>query len=305
MSFFKLVILIFLGYYLFRDFDIAIIAEHFKSYSISLIIMAMLSVILSDFLLSLRWRYISNKTCDLKSSFEVIVLSGLINFILPAKLGELSKAFYLNKLYKIELPFGFNLIIYERILDIFLLALLAIFAIMEIFNDVHLIFYLVIFFFSFWIFLLLIKSNYLNFLLERLLGSKFSNSLISTKELLAKNFTLKKFTLSIIFTTFVWLSFMLTTFLVIESSNISNLSLADIILVFIVSAISMSISLTPGGVGFFQAGIIFALGLFNVSHNEALSLGIILHIVLLLPSMFVAIIVFLKKEIAISSLVKK
>ena len=66
---------------------------------------------------------------------ELIVISGLLNFILPAKLGEISKIAYLKKVYKLRVSHGTHLLIFERLLDIVLLAILATYVVFDIFSN--------------------------------------------------------------------------------------------------------------------------------------------------------------------------
>jgi uncharacterized membrane protein YbhN (UPF0104 family) len=64
----------------------------------------------------------------------------------------------------------------------------------------------------------------------------------------------------------------------------------------------MSIPIMPGGVGTYQASIIFALGLYNINKEEALIAGITLHLIFLIPSFLAALVVIENKNLSIESL---
>jgi len=288
-------------YYLFSGIDTGKLSDSFMSFSLVGVTISMASVLLSDLLLGFRWRYLSNFRCGLLASFESIVISGLLNFILPAKLGEISKIAYLRKVYKFRVSHGTHLLIFERLLDIIFLAILATYVVFDLFSSLNLYWYLssivMILFFLF----SLIKNQAINNFINRFFTNSLAKFLIEVKDGLSSQINIFKIIFSILYTLIVWLSFFLTVYLFLNYATDFNLPIEAIFSVFVISSIAMSLPLVPGGVGVYQAGVVFALGLFEVPQEEALVAGIALHLILFIPSFTAAIFVFENKRINLRS----
>jgi len=288
-------------YYLFSGIDTGKLSDSFMSFSLVGVTISMASVLLSDLLLGFRWRYLSNFRCGLLASFESIVISGLLNFILPAKLGEISKIAYLRKVYKFRVSHGTHLLIFERLLDIIFLAILATYVVFDLFSSLNLYWYLssivMILFFLF----SLIKNQAINDFINRFFTNSLAKFLIEVKDGLSSQINIFKIIFSILYTLIVWLSFFLTVYLFLNYATDFNLPIEAIFSVFVISSIAMSLPLVPGGVGVYQAGVVFALGLFEVPQEEALVAGIALHLILFIPSFTAAIFVFENKRINLRS----
>jgi len=288
-------------YYLFSGIDTGKLSDSFMSFSLVGVTISMASVLLSDLLLGFRWRYLSNFRCGLLASFESIVISGLLNFILPAKLGEISKIAYLRKVYKFRVSHGTHLLIFERLLDIIFLAILATYVVFDLFSSLNLYWYLssivMILFFLF----SLIKNQAINNFINRFFTNSLAKFLIEVKDGLSSQINIFKIIFSILYTLIVWLSFFLTVYLFLNYATDFNLPIEAIFSVFVISSIAMSLPLVPGGVGVYQAGVVFALGLFEVPQEEALVAGIALHLILFIPSFAAAIFVFENKRLNLRS----
>jgi len=288
-------------YYLFSDIDTTKLSDSLLSYSLVWVSIAMVSVLLSDLLLGFRWKYLSNFKCGLLASFESIVISGLLNFILPAKLGEISKIAYLKKVYKLRVSHGTHLLIFERLLDIVLLAILATYVVFDIFSNLKMYWYfsfiiMTVIFVSF-----LIKSQTINILINRFFTHSVAVFLTEVKSGLSGQLNISRIIVSTLYTLIIWASFFLTVYIFLNYVADFNLPFKAIFTVFVISSIAMSLPLTPGGVGVYQAGVVFSLGLFNIPQEEALVAGIALHLILLIPSFAAAVFVLESKCLSLSS----
>jgi len=299
----KYIFLVAIFAYLFIGIDIKELQASIQRVSLNWLLLSMIVVIFSDFCLALRWRYLSKNECNLLSSFEATTISGLLNFILPARLGEISKVIYLNKAYKTRLTIGAQLLIFERSLDILFLSLLSVYAIIEIYTTLPLEVYLISLFLLIFFYVLLIKSRMIRKIFLRIFPRKISNFLIKVLLELDKQISVKNFFISLIMTFLVWTSFFLITFTFFHYVVNLNFLFHEILLIFTVSSIAMSIPFAPGGVGVYQAGMIFALSHYGYSHSEGLSFGLLLHLILLVPSVIVALIVLSRKNLRIKSFV--
>ena len=259
-------------------------------------------VVISDILISYRWKYISNKSCNFKASFEATVLSGLLNFALPAKLGEIAKVIFLNREHRLKISDGTQILIYERSLDVFLLTVLASFLVLNFANFSSIKYYIPLLFGLFLFLILIVKGNFLDQFLKKILPISYYDYFLEVKLGLNNQLKFKNILVSFLITIIIWASFFFTTYFFLVYSVNVDLSFHQILSVFIISSIAMSIPISPGGIGVFQAGVVYALSIFNIEHNIALVAGIFLHLVLLLPSIILAVIVLLRLKLNISSL---
>jgi len=298
----KYLVLASVFYYLLSDIDIARFIDSFNEYSALYVFLAMLSVLLSDFVLGVRWRYLSHYQCSLLASFECIVISGLLNFILPAKLGELSKVVYLKKVYKLRISHGTQLVIFERLLDVLFLGVLASYVVVDLFNDVNIYLYYTVIVAVLGLLVMAIKSNWIISLTKKIPIQKLVTLLLEVKQGLSNQLNFNRVVKSLVLTFTVWVSFFITIYLFLNFSTNFQLSVEDIFVVFVISSIAMSIPLTPGGAGIYQVGIVYALGLYGIGQEEALAAGIMLHLILLIPSLLAAFFVLEWKGISLRGL---
>ena len=147
----------------------------------------------------------------------------------------------------------------------------------------------------------LIKNQAINNFINRFFTNSLAKFLIEVKDGLSSQINIFKIIFSILYTLIVWLSFFLTVYLFLNYATDFNLPIEAIFSVFVISSIAMSLPLVPGGVGVYQAGVVFALGLFEVPQEEALVAGIALHLILFIPSFAAAIFVFENKRINLRS----
>lgn len=72
------------------------------------------------FLQSLRLKWVVDLKDNLSigESFKLISLANTLNFILPSKLGDLSKAYFLSRNHNIKKALSISIIAYEKILDL-------------------------------------------------------------------------------------------------------------------------------------------------------------------------------------------
>ena len=119
---------------------------------------------------------------------------------------------------------------------------------------------------------------------------------------MSKQFSLLGSILLFVYSSIVWISYFLTAYVFLVYVADFNLTLLQVLVVFIISSIAMSIPIMPGGVGTYQASIIFALDLYSINKEEALIAGIMLHLILLIPSFLAALVVIENKNLSIESL---
>ena len=281
--------------YLFWNIDIAKVLNYLKNYSIFYTVLTMLSVLLSDLLLALRWKFLTKNKLSFIASFQTIAVGAFLNFFAPAKLGEVSKILYPKVYYGCKTHKMGAVLIFERVFDVLFLALLSLFGVSYLFS-LALSNYLLIVFLILGIFFGLLKIQNIKFLFIVFPKKirKFMYKIFLSLKLLG-NF--KTYLGTFVLTFLIWVSYFLTFFIFINYAMGIELSILQILSIFIISSVAMSIPLAPGGAGTFQAGIVFAFSLYGVSKEEALGAGILLHFFMLFVSFLVALIIIKKKKI--------
>jgi uncharacterized protein (TIRG00374 family) len=298
----KLIILALLFYYIFSDININLILMALNSYSLFYLGITIILVLASDLVLALRWRSLSKNSCSLMASFESIVFSVFANTLLPAKLGEVAKLFYLKKLYNIKLSHGFSLMLTERFFDVLILGILVVLSAQVYWDDKS------VQLFG-WLIILCIVSVF--FLIKSPVARKMIHYMPTPflrkwlvrlyhhfKVVLAKESILTLTFWSIL----LWLSYIATTILFFYGVMGLDLSITQLFIATMVSFIAFSIPLLPAGSGTFQAGIIFILTQYGVTKEEALMGSIILQLLMVLPSSIISLAILQKKSLSFKEL---
>lgn len=286
-------------YYMFNGLEAGLVWKALTHYSVAGILFVFIAVLVSDIAMAYRLRLFANKSFSMLASFEAVTISGLFNFILPAKLGELSKVVYLKKIYGFYLHRAFAILIYERFWDVMLLMMLTVvaFALLMDQKSAYLFAGSTILIGSVFLVMLnkrLIKriTGFFPLKFFRVYGRKVLFNIVAVKKE-------KGILFSFMITLLVWVSFFLPVYVFFIYVVDFNLDIVEIFAVFVISSIAMSIPVMPGGVGTYQAGMVFALGLYGVGKEEALMAGVMLHLMMLIPSFLAAWIVFETKGLTL------
>ena len=114
-----------------RKVDFSLMWEAFTKVNYGFVLLAVPVMFFSHFLRALRWRYLMDpiKRVDLASLFSALLIGYMANILMPAHLGELLRAYVLGKKRGVSASSTFATIVVERIIDVFALLLLMVFAV--------------------------------------------------------------------------------------------------------------------------------------------------------------------------------
>jgi len=285
--------------YLFYGFDINKI--DLGKFSFLGIFATFLVILISQLALSLRWMKMSE--LSFKISFETIIVSSALNMILPAKLGELSKALYLKKFYKYNYHKSLSIIFVERFLDVIMLfLLLCIWAYEHVASDVvkssllllSVFIIVVIFFFNSKITLHLLKKIPLQFVRVYL------------QKIYKIVHTMLQSPLSLSFyTVLLWFTYFLSTYVLFTYGVDFHLNILEILGLFIFSTVALSLPLAPAGIGTYEAAVVFYLTAYGVAKEDALLAATLYHILLFAVDFLLLYFFLLFKDIKFKELVKR
>lgn len=90
------------------------------------LIPGILFTMLGHFSRSVRWRYMMSpiKECAIRPLWTATAIAFMVNNLLPARLGEFVRAFVIGRSERVSKSAAFATIVYERVVDVFVLILL-------------------------------------------------------------------------------------------------------------------------------------------------------------------------------------
>jgi uncharacterized protein (TIRG00374 family) len=288
-KFIKIAIVVASLAYILYDLDFSLVAKSFKQYSLLELSPAIISMFVGIFVLSLRWRFITKNQITLKASLESSFLALGLNNILPAKMGEVAKVYYLKKIYMYDVSKALPMMIIERLFDVFILAIFILFT-----NSDYSAFVLVLIS-VISLYFLIKKAKVILKLLQKISHLKVRNFLKDNVKTISR-ITKSDFSIMLLYSILLWAIYYLTIYLFIQLATNFTLSATEILVVFIFSAIGMAIPSTPGGLGVVQAGCVIALSIYGIDKENALSFSIIYHMIQYIPTTIIALVIMYRSK---------
>jgi len=284
--------------YMFHGFDIGDI--DFKEFSFFWIFITVLVLLISDIMLSLRWMKMT--ALSFKISLETIIVSSALNMVLPARLGELSKALYLKRFYKYNYHKTVSVIFVERFFDVIVLfLLLCLWAYYFFINDT-IRYSLVGMIISIALVTALLRHKKTLPLLKKI---PFKRVRIYSQKIFSNiNHLLTSPWYIFLYTLFVWFSYFIGTLLFYKYAVHFGLNLQDIIELFVFSTIALALPLTPGGIGTYEGAVVLLLHHHGINKEDALVAAMIYHFLLFFVNFALLYIFLLVKNIKFKELIK-
>ena len=266
-------VLVFLLFRVVLNVDFARTFELMGTANVGLLLLGLVAYYLSFPLRSLRWWYVLRNTgtsVPYPAATEILFLSWFVNCVVPAKLGDLYRAYLLKGNYGASISRTVGTIFIERISDVVVIFGLALAAGFWSFRgrarpELDALFLAGFVFAAALVALVVVL---------RLQGHRVTRFLPVRAQDLYERFhegstgALRPKVLGVIglITAVVWMLEGARVYFVIRSLDIGlNLGISSSIFVALVAALLTAIPLTPAGIGFVQAGIVGALVLYGVS----------------------------------------
>ncbi|NQY23202.1 MAG: flippase-like domain-containing protein [Campylobacteraceae bacterium] len=302
-SFFPILIVSIALFYLTFNIDIDLLLESLFMYSFDAIIYVVIITIVSFFILSYRWQILSLSNISFYNSYKVNLLAMAINQILPIRAGDLYKPTYLRKNYSIETHKSISSIVLERSLD---LSIISFISLIVLFGSIFLektyfLFSMIIFLFiGIFIFIKYIKD--IIKVLKKIKNKRIKKALLQIIINIYKT-SYEVLIMGIISTILLYMFYVLSLYGFIYFFTNFDLSFFEVMIVFIISALGMSLPTTPAGIGVYEASIVFILGYFGINNEEALSFAIVYHLLQIITILFLWLFFYsggnlcLKKEV--------
>ena len=286
--------LAFLGL-IFYKIDWTKLVRTFKMFDLKNLWMIIPIYVSTFYLRGIRWKslLLDKPKYSAYNLGAVFAVGSMLNIFLPARAGDVYRAYYLGATKQEKKMKVFGSIILERTLDgicVFLILLLAVLLYSKQDWMMNLAYMIgVLFVGSFVSFYLIFKFNKVDFICEKLIkiSSKFpefaarpltkmieginvhTNSFIEGFEVLNNlKYSVQAFTMSVI----IWLIECYVAFLIINSFHI-NLGFSAALFVISLISFSTMIPSTSVFLGPYQYAYILALGIYNVDKSTALAIS--------------------------------
>jgi uncharacterized protein (TIRG00374 family) len=287
-------------YLALRRIDFDQMLEAFQTIHYGFLIPAVLVVLFSHLLRSLRWRFLLDpvKRVDTGSLFSSLMIGYTANAFIPAHLGEFLRAYVLSRKREISMSSVFATIVTERLIDVFsLLALFLLAIFMYPFPDwINKSGYIMLAAsIGLFVFLILLKvatskmMRILYFVLKSL-PDKFEGKIESTIEnFIAGLVPLRKvldYIFVVILSVSIWCCYGIVfhlTLLSFDFINTFGLNWTASLILLVITTIAVVVPSSPGYVGTYHYLCQVSLAMFQIPAGPALSFGAVVHAVNLLP----------------------
>lgn len=282
---------------IFHKLDFVKLVETFKDFDFKNIWGIIFLYTLTLYLRGVRWKYLllNDKKYSSIHLGNLFTVGSMINVFLPARAGDIYRAWYLGITKNEKKMKMFGNIILERTLDgicVFSILLSAVLMyckqawIMNISYSIG-----ALFIGSFIAFYLMFKFNKVDFICDKLIGvvkklpeklSQFSVKMLESLKVYVNSFmegfkvldSIKYTSLSFLMSLMIWYIECYVVYLILGSFN---LGLSFSAALFVISLISFSTMIPSTSVflGPYQAAYILALGIFGVDKSSALAISTI------------------------------
>ena len=267
-----------------EDFDWGEVVELIRGADPTFLLLAFLAYYATFPLRGFRWKYVLSKTgteVKLKDSTEILFLSWFVNCLVPAKLGDLYRAYLLRANYAASLSRTVGTVFIERIADIIIIALLALTAGFWSFRgrsrpEIDLIFVFG-FIVAIGLTIMVVVLRYGGRRLDRFMPARLGEYWSRFHEGSTAALGVRSLPVILTITVFIWLLEGARLYFVIRALALPEvgLGISASVFVAIAAALLTAIPLTPAGFGFVEAGIIGVLSLYGVTQEPAAAVALV------------------------------
>lgn len=260
----------------------------------------------SYLMLGLRLRFLCQGRLGLLAAFEASALCMFVNTILPARVGEPAKAWFMHKRSGLSLAGSLGAVFWERFADlnIFLLLLLAALYSVGITTGIVPVLLAVC---GIWAALWFIRHHppLVNSLIEVLPWERLklfvSELVMHLEQGLGFRFWLNLSCLTVL----VWAQYVAQVLLAILWVAQLDVTVGQALVVFVLASTGIAVPTTPGGIGVYEAIFVFSLGMFGVAREEALATALVVRAAQLIPTLAIGGLVMARSQLKLSQVGRK
>lgn len=250
--------------------------------------------------MALRFNYLTGYSAGFGLCARAFFLGMAVNNVIPAKLGELAKAFYLRRIGGFSLSKGVTMVFWERFFD--LNALLAMGLVVAAHFKVNLAFVpLAVGVGGIWAALFAVRAfpNLVGRIIDLMPSARLSAFLADIKLQILHGVTPGFMVVLGLYTLLCWVLYACVSFLLFLWVAQLPVSVEQVAAVFVLSALGMAMPSSPGAFGVFEAAVVFSLGLFGIDKEQALAAGVVLHMLQYIPVTLIGVLILARSGLSI------
>lgn len=295
----------------FRKLDWEVLKVTFFQPNFFWLILALANTILVVYALGWRWQILLKPKVKIPLSrlFRLNIISQYINIIIPGRFGEVSRAYLASKQYRVSGAYVIGTIAIEKILDFFVFVILwisvpALFAMQKEVKGYKIALFFCILAAGFLVLFIWQPKKVLKgaSFFSRLLPGKSRKGFLDFFEKGIEAFGLLRSANTLLFVVVLTFGFIagqvLTNFFLFKAFHLNLSFWVGLFLLLAIQVANMPPSV-PGKIGIFEYAVILALSLFAISKSQALSYGIMLHLVAYVPKILLGLIFISSTDISL------
>jgi len=234
--------------------------------------------------LALRFRYLTGNAIGFWVSLKASIFCLGVNNMLPAKLGEVAKVFYLRRKSEISLGQGLGMVFWERFADLNCLLGMGVVSAVALKSTMALI-PLVTVVGGLWVFVLLFRFFPATATWAVKLVPTEQLRLLCSEVIHQLQARMRPGFFSILsgWTLLFWLGNLSVSLLVLLWVGHLDLPFTHALSVFVFVTLGFAMPSSPGGLGVVEAAFVLSLGLFGVPKAEALALALFFRFISYVP----------------------
>lgn len=270
--------------YAFWGVDWVQLGEAFKRFGFVSLTVAFVYSLTPNIPLALRLRYLTGNSAGFIVSLKASIFCLGVNNMLPAKLGEVAKAFYLRRKSGLSLGQGLGMVFWERFADLNCLLAMGVVTAVALKNNMALA-PLVAVVGGLWFFVLLFRfapqtaAWGLKLVPNERLRLLCAEIVHQLQGRMKPGFFVALSGWTILF----WLGNLTVSLLVLLWVGALPLTFIQALSVFVLVTLGFAMPSSPGGLGVVEAAFVLSLSWFGVPKAEALAVALVFRLISFLP----------------------
>ena len=278
-----------------------------------LIPLPIIFILCAVLLCAFRWSRLIGNSVHFLDAFAALMIGLFVNNVLPARIGEVARAYVISKKRKLSFTFSFSTVLLDRFFDLTGLLLLAFVFFPEkslppaVSRSIYILIALLIVCVG--CIILLSRERFANKLagmsqrIRRPLFTKLTERVFKIQENLKRINSPFNLLLTVTISFCTWFSMTIALYLVILMLGI-QVDFCHVPFVCALLNLGLTIPSSPGYVGVYQFLLVYLLTIFGVPKHEGFTISLIYHAMWFVPYNIIGFIYLLKEHLKIRELRK-
>jgi glycosyltransferase 2 family protein len=265
-------------------------------------------ILMAVILCSYRWSRLAGNNTTFRDAFAALMIGLFVNNVLPARIGEVARAYVLSKKRGFSFTYSFSTVLLDRFFDLTGLLLLAFIFFPDenlppaVSRSIYILIILLIVCVA--CLILFSKERFANRVavrfdrLRRPLFSELAKRILMVQENLKRINSPFNLILSVVISFCTWFSMTIALYLVTVMLRI-QIDFGDIPFVCALLNLGLTIPSSPGYVGVYQFLLVYLLAIFGVPKSDGFIISIIYHAMWYVPYNILGFVFLLKEHLKI------